>query len=169
MDIPEEVRKQLKQPLGELHADFRRIRELSAKHRIIAIGDICTLALLGMGIIPHLAVFDHRYMRKRLEPEMIGILEMHYREPKEYSNPPGTISEKILEDAKGLIEQGGGVLIDGEEDLTALAFIRSADASDIIVYGQPDKGLVIVFPDKGIKEKIRRWLASSMALGHEVE
>ena len=160
MQIPESIRKTLKRPLGELHKDFRRIRELSRDHRIISVGDICTLELFSMNIKPHLAVFDHKYMRKPLDPGLISILNLHFKNPKRYANPAGTLSEKLIKDAGELIENGGGILIDGEEDLTALAFIKAAGEKDIIVYGQPEEGLVVVVPDKEIKKKIEGWLSS---------
>lgn len=168
--IPERTRGQLKRPLGKLYKDFREIRRLSKDHRIIAVGDVCTLALLAMGIRPHLAVFDFRLMRRRLDSGMENILRMYYKKPKRYKNPAGTLSEKILADAEKLIKKGGGVFIDGEEDLTALAFILKGSTKEIIVYGQPHMGLVVVRPDAKIKKKINQWLvAASSSLGHEIE
>lgn len=164
MRIPEKVRQELKEPLGLVHKDFTGIMQLARTRRIISIGDICTLSLLAMGIRPHLAVFDFRYMRKKLDSGLVSILSLNFKDPRRYPNPPGTVSEKVMEDAKELLRDGGGVLIDGEEDLLALIFIRSAGKGDLIIYGQPHEGLVVVEPDKEIKDRIGRWLASAMPL-----
>jgi uncharacterized protein (UPF0218 family) len=164
MIIPEKVRKELKHPLGELHIDFRKIRKLSSEMRVISIGDVCTLGLLAMGIRPHLAVFDHRYMRHDVDPGFVKILDLSYPNPLRMSNPQGTLSDEILEKAGEIIEKGGALLIEGEEDLTALAFIRSAGKKDLIVYGQPNEGMVLVIPDENVKKKIERWLASAVSL-----
>ncbi len=170
MIIPPAVKEQLKKPLGRLQTDFRLIKKLSRSRRIIAVGDVCTLALLAMGIRPHLAVFDHLFMRHRLDPGMVKILAFHFPRQRRYRNPAGTLSERLLRDAPKLLAEGGAVLIDGEEDLTALAFIRSAGKDDVIVYGQPNSGMVVVLPDKRIKKKIDGWLsAASTAFGHEVK
>jgi GTP-dependent dephospho-CoA kinase len=170
MIIPPSVKEQLRKPLGALHTDFREIKRLSRTHKIISVGDVCTLALLAMGIPPHLAVFDHLYMRRTLDPGMVRILDLQFPRQKRYKNPAGTLSERLLRDAPMLIEEGGGVLIEGEEDLTAMAFIRSAGKDCIVVYGQPKAGMVIVRPDERIKKKIEKWLsASTAALGHEIE
>ena len=169
MRIPENIKKELKRPLGELHIDFRKIRKLSASMRIISIGDVCTLGLLAMGIKPHLAVFDHKYMRNELERGFVSILERSYPNPIKMPNPPGTLSEEIIEQAKSLIEKGGGLQIDGEEDLTALAFILKGGKNDLIIYGQPNEGMVVVVPDEKVKKKIERWLAAAVSLRHEVE
>lgn len=167
MKISEALRDELRNPLGIVHRDFKEIIRLSKDHRIISVGDVCTLSLLAMGIRPHLAVFDHRFMRKELDSGFTNILRLYYSDPAVYPNPAGTLSEEIMKDAPHLIEKGGGVLIEGEEDLTALAFILDAKETDIVVYGQPREGLVIVRPEPGLKKKIRGWLAS-MPLGHEI-
>lgn len=163
MRIPGQIKKELKRPLGRVVKDFSMIKILSRNHRIISVGDICTLGLLAVGIKPHLAVFDYRFMRQGLDSGIIEILAAHFSKPKRYRNPAGTLSKEIIQDAAKLIADGGGVLIEGEEDITALAFIMAADANDIVIYGQPHKGLVIVKPDEKIKRKIRSWLASAMA------
>ncbi len=170
MIVPPSVKEQLRKPLGSLQTDFRQVKKLSRTRKVIAVGDVCTLALLSMGIRPHLAVFDHLFMRHELDPGMVRILDLHYPRQRKYKNPAGTISERILRDAPRLIREGGGVLIEGEEDLTALAFIRSAGPDCVVVYGQPKAGMVVVLPDEKIKRRIEGWLsASAAALGHEVE
>ncbi|MEW6748205.1 MAG: DUF359 domain-containing protein [Candidatus Micrarchaeota archaeon] len=158
MRIPEQVREELKAPLGRLQSDFTGLKELGQSRRLVSVGDVCTLGLLAMGIRPHLAVFDHLFMRRRLEPGMIRILELHFKEPKKYKNTPGTLSERLLADAPRLLDEGGAVLIEGEEDLTALAFIMAAKEGDIIIYGQPEEGMVIVEPDEELKKKVAGWI-----------
>jgi GTP-dependent dephospho-CoA kinase len=166
--IPPELRAQLKKPLGRLQTDYGKLKAISKTHRIIAVGDVCTLGLLSAGIKPHLAVFDHLFMRHDIDQGMKERLEGAFTNPLRYKNPPGTLSDEIIADAGMLLEKGGAVLIDGEEDLTALAFIRSAGKGDIIIYGQPNEGFVVVRPSGVMKKKIEGWL-SAAALGHEVE
>lgn len=163
--LSEDVRRILKAPMGRVYKGFPlRLK----RRRIISIGDVCTMGIVRAGVIPHLAVFDLRSMRKPLRGgERKGILSA-FRKPKKYRNPAGTLSDRLLRDAGMLLDKGGSVLIDGEEDLTALAFILVAGKEDVIAYGQPDEGLVIVRPDEKLKKRIKGWLASSAALGHEV-
>lgn len=166
MEIPEEIKNKLKKPLGKF-ITLEQVKELGDK-RIISIGDICTLNLISIGVVPHLAVFDHLYMRQKLELESIEILDKNFPNQKRYKNPHGTLSEKILDDAKKLIEDGGAVLIDGEEDLTALAFILAANEDEVVIYGQPKEGMIIIEYDKKIKKKIMGWLATTATFSHEV-
>jgi uncharacterized protein (UPF0218 family) len=164
MKIPDWIKNKLKKPLGRF-ITLAQVKQLNKKH-IISIGDICTLNLISAGVVPHLAVFDHHYMRRSLEPESIDILKRTFPSQKKYKNPKGTLSEMIIDDAKKLIESGGAVMIDGEEDLTALAFILVAGENDVIVYGQPKEGMVAVEYSEKTKKKIKRLIAA--ALGHKV-
>lgn len=160
MIITETAKKELKKPLGKVYSDYREITKLSKKYRIISVGDVCTLALLDLGICPHLAVFDLKFMRKKLRPAHALILKRVFGKAIKMKNKAGTISEEILENAKDILERGGGLLIDGEEDLTALAFIKAATSKYILVYGQPGEGMVIVKNDDKTKKKVDRILAT---------
>ncbi len=160
MKISQQARVKLKKPLGKVHNSLEAIKSLSKKCRIISVGDICTLALLCIGVRPHLAVFDFRYMRKPLPQGMASILKREFKNIKEIKNEHGTVSDKLLSDAKTLIKNGGAIKINGEEDLTALVFIKNALPKDIIIYGQPNEGIVVVKPDKKIKKFVDSLLAN---------
>jgi len=164
--ISEEVKNELKEPIGELFSDptdlegfILKERKKQGRHRIIAIGDVCTATLLSRGISPHLAVFDYHTRRADADKETLDILKKAYGSMKRYDNPAGTVSDILFREAKALIEEGGAILIDGEEDLTALAFIRGADEDDMVLYGQPGEGIVMVRPTKEIKRRIEGWLS----------
>jgi uncharacterized protein (UPF0218 family) len=153
--ISERAKEQMKKPLGTLE-DISRLR---CAGRLITIGDVCTVAILRTGAVPHLAVFDHHTMRSEVDRSMVEELGARFPNPRRYSNPAGTVSDELLRDAGKLIDEGGAILIDGEEDLTALAFIMVAKKDDIILYGQPGEGVVVVRPGKRLKKKIEGWLS----------
>ena len=152
MKISEQARQKLKKPLGKVYNSLEKVKLLSKKYRIISVGDICTLALLCIGVRPHLAVFDLKYMRKPLPKQMAAILKREFKNIIGIKNKHGTVSDKLLSDAKTIIKKGGALHVDGEEDLTALVFIKNASPKEIVVYGQPNEGIVVVKPDKKIKK-----------------
>lgn len=158
--ISDDVKTRLKRPLGKLYSDYSYIKKLGNK-RVISIGDESTLVLLEHGIKPHLAVFDFKIKRKRISPSQKKKLLSSFSRVKKYRNPKGTVSERLINNAKKLVAEGGAVLIDGEEDLATLAFVICAGKNDAILYGQPDEGIVLVVPDKKMKSKIRRILSAS--------
>jgi hypothetical protein len=154
--IPEKVKTSLKKPFGEIYSSLEQIKKLSLHNKIVSVGDLSTLVLLSFGIRPHLAVFDFRYHRRKLEPNRVAILKREFRHVKNYKNRKGTLSTLLMRDAKMLLRKGGAVKVDGEEDLTALVFIKNADKRTIVVYGQPKKGIVVVRQDRKTREKISK-------------
>jgi len=167
MKIPQKVKKELKEPLGKVHTDYKEVIKLANDHKIISVGDICTLGLLQMGIRPHLAVFDFKFMRKKLQPEYVAILKRDFPKARRIKNVAGTISDNLLRKSDEYLETGGGLLVDGEEDLTALAFIDCAGPDFVLIYGQPDEGLVIVNMNNKTKKRVKELL--SVALAHKVK
>lgn len=160
MKLSKKVLNQLKKPLGKLHVSLEHIKTLSKKFKIISVGDICTVALLCIGIRPHLAIFDFKYMRKPLPDTMATVLKREFKNPILIKNPQGTLSEKLIKDAEDLLKKGGAIRINGEEDLTALPFIQHADENTIIVYGQPNEGIVVVIPNKKTKNLVEKILVT---------
>lgn len=163
--IPEKVKKALKKPLGRLYKSPSVLKKMKNR-RIIAVGDESTIVLLKNGIKPHLAVFDFKIERKKITREKRSLLLSSFKKIRNYKNRKGTVSGYLLRNAGRLIKDGGAILIDGEEDLTALAFILNAGENDVVVYGQPDKGMVLVLPTKRTKNNIRKLMG---ALCHEIK
>jgi len=158
--LDDEIKNQLKKPLGKVYEDANAIVKMIRGKRVISVGDVCTIALLDAGVIPHLAVFDYKFQRTKLKTQDLKTLKSQYPKPKIYNNPAGTISDKIIADAAKLLEAGGAILIDGEEDLTALAFIIVARIGDILIYGQPKVGIVLIRINEKIKERTRKFLSA---------
>ncbi|NYZ77091.1 DUF359 domain-containing protein [Candidatus Micrarchaeota archaeon] len=153
--ISDDAKKQLRKPLGKVYPDASFLKNM--RKRIISVGDESTANVLRLGIVPHLAVFDFRVMRKKISAAKKRMLLSSFTSVRKYRNRKGTLSGRILRDAKRLLREGGAVLIDGEEDLTALAFILAGGKKDLVVYGQPKTGMVAVKPEK-VKKKIKKML-----------
>jgi uncharacterized protein (UPF0218 family) len=158
--ISDRARNELRKPLGRLVADPAQLLNILGDSKIVTVGDICTLAYLDLGLKPHLAVYDYRYKRMDLEQEKIAKLKEVYPNPRTFPNPAGELSDEVVQNAPNLLMLGGSVLIEGEDDLVALAFINAANEEYLILYGQPDEGIVVVRPDKETKKKIRKILES---------
>ena len=152
MRISSKIKQALKKPLGKVHRGLEEIKRLSHGHKLVAVGDVCVLALLGMGIHPHVAVFDFRYMRRALDREKRKILMRMYPKPWTFKNPRGTVSNALVKKVPEILKKGGAVKIDGEEDLTALAFMKYADSTTHVIYGQPHEGIVLVRRDKKLQK-----------------
>ncbi len=61
-------------------------------------------------------------------------------------NPPGTITEEAITAIREALESDKHVhvIVDGEEDLLTLIAVLYAPERSLVVYGQPNEGIVIV-------------------------
>ena len=75
-------------------------------------------------------------------------------------NHPGTISDELWKAIKDSIDSGGNVRIevDGEEDLASLAAISLSKIGTKVIYGMPDKGMVVVDVDQQSKARVNSLL-----------
>ncbi|MGV8085276.1 MAG: DUF359 domain-containing protein [Candidatus Bilamarchaeum sp.] len=168
VNLTQEILSELKKPLGKIFVNIEEMLKETKGKKIISIGDISTINLIKCGVTPHVAVFDFKSQRKELENDLKKILENVYPNPKQYKNEAGTISDQLIKDAPKLLKEGGGVLVIGEEDICALAFIMSTKNQYSIIYGQPKEGIVLVKASEQLKRKIKKWILSSRALSHKV-
>jgi hypothetical protein len=160
----EALKKRLRKPLGK----FATVKSLPKGRKIIAVGDRTTLNLLKAGIIPQLAVCDSIIKRKKITAAEKKRIRSAFKKIIRLRNPRGTLSEQLLKNAASYMKKGGLILIDGEEDLTALAFALAGTKKYLILYGQPNEGLIAVEPEnKKIKQKIKKIL-SAASLAHEI-
>jgi len=160
-----EQRRLVSRPLGELIPRPKRLvpsilrkRFLAAGHRIsFSVGDAVTSTLLGAGIPFEVAVVDGRVRRKSRElPPSEGRKVFRVR------NPRGHLSLRARQAMKEALAVGGGsvVAVDGEEDLLTLFAIDLSPEGDLVVYGQPGEGLVVVRADRRAKQKNSKLLDS---------
>ncbi len=160
------LRRKLKSPLGTLiqgpvDETIRALKKLIEEEKpckIISVGDAVSNNMIENGIFPSVLIVDNRIMRKEVEP-----IPLHTSQTFHLKNPPGTLADEawsIIEDA---LRQGNTtrVLVDGEEDLLALVAVLCAPENSIVVYGQPNVGIVVV-PVTEQKREVTRQLVEEM-------
>ncbi len=172
--LPEEMRGELKRPLGLLiegssDETVRRLEEIYSFMKppmFASVGDFVSRNLLAHHLEPDIIVFDGRIMRRDVEPiEPKGRLEIRTR------NRPGMIEEgawEALEEAVKL-KRGVAVLVEGEEDLMVIPLISLMPLGSIIVYGQPNAGVVMIEVNRKMKEWAEGFMARMGKSGDEDE
>lgn len=160
--INDTLREELKKPFGQV-MDTKEMKNVLAKERglIVSVGDICTYELLKEGITPNITIYDGKNMRQQVSEHITEYIERHYNQKIIVKNEKGTINEDAANTIRDAIVQRKNTLIkvDGEEDLLALAAIISARDGDVVVYGQPHAGMVLVKIDPLIREKALKILS----------
>ena len=130
------------------------IRETYANSLIITVGDATTEKLLKMGLIPFLQIIDGQEKRiKRNVPES-ELIKTYL----DCQNSPGEISQKSISIIRDAFDSKPPIRItvNGEEDLLVIPVCLNAPENSVVMYGQPNEGLVIVHINREIKEKVQK-------------
>ena len=161
MQLPNDLRDQLKNPLGNLIKDNdidkeNIIKEISAESVLITVGDRTTENMLQLGLKPQIQIIDGLEKRnQRVVPTDDAVnTNLSCR------NPPGEITEESIQVIQKAFssEPPVRITVDGEEDLLVLPVCIAAPENSVVMYGQPNEGLVIVHVTPEIRAKVQKIL-----------
>jgi len=117
----------------------KRIEDESPK-MVIAVGDVTAATILDQGYTPHVMIIDG--ITKR------GSYQRKFQAPFEYLiyNPAAVIYPEAWSTIDTAIhnEETTLVSVDGEEDLLGFPAVLLAPEGSVLLYGQPDVGIVWV-------------------------
>ena len=145
MKLDENLRSEFKRPLGKLYSRFEdAINDIKMAKFLISVGDATTKNLVENELYPNISIIDNLIQRKNHDHEIIyteNILRA--------KNPPGTITDELWETIEIAINnsihgKNQLIIVDGEEDLAVLPCILIAPDESVVLYGQPNEGLVFV-------------------------
>lgn len=167
--LPAEMKPEFRRPFGELiplKGSDKRCAEQAVKtagkpKKLISVGDPVTYYLVGLGRIPDVSIIDGKEEREPFNKEIrLDCPEIRVR------NPAGCITKELWE----TIERFAGyekpikIFVEGEEDLAVLPCSVLMPEGSAILYGLPDKGIVVVKLTKQKKEEAIRLLKRIMEL-----
>ncbi len=163
MRLPEELRDKLKIPLGTLllEKDTNKenvLKKISNVSYIITVGDATTEKMLSFGIVPSLQIVDALEKRAKREPPTSTQIITNIS----CDNPAGEITENSIDQIKKAFKSKPPVqiMINGEEDLLVIPVCIFAPENSVVMYGQPNEGLVIVHINEEIRHKAQTILNS---------
>ncbi|MFX1559756.1 MAG: DUF359 domain-containing protein, partial [Promethearchaeota archaeon] len=162
-----EGRAGLKSPKGQLFAVkdgpperrvVQKIRE-DAPDCVIAIGDVTTSTLLKEGYTPKVMIVDGITKRGPFEEQFTAerVYTIYNPQAAIYPEAWSVIDTAIHDDANSLI------LVEGEEDLMGFPAVLLAMDNSVVLYGQPNVGIVWVSVNKENK-KLARALLEEMPI-----
>jgi len=158
--LPDSLRDSFKNPLGVLLPEEITDKEYIQKHLsddsyIITVGDRTTEKMIDFGIIPSLQIIDGLEKREKRESIKIeNIVELTV------DNPAAEITLPSIEIIKKAFTMNGPVriMVNGEEDLLVIPVCIYAPDNAVVMYGQPNEGLVIVKVTSEIRNKTQKLL-----------
>ncbi|WP_226004234.1 GTP-dependent dephospho-CoA kinase family protein [Natrinema salinisoli] len=141
--LPDDLRHELKEPMGPIETDARRLLE-AVDGPLIAVGDVVTYHILQAGRQPDVALVDGRTKRSAVDEEIREAVTAGAS--IEVRNPPAELSAPVVRALRRALatDEPTTIMVDGEEDLVALPAIVAAPEGASVVYGQPDEGMVHV-------------------------
>jgi uncharacterized protein (UPF0218 family) len=172
MPLKDEHVNILKKPFGELikqeEISKQKINSLVKDSKVlITVGDATTEKIISFGLTPHLSIIDCVERRiRRTESKILELKTFFLTTTKfkqyQCKNPKGTITREAYITIKKILMKGEQaiIVIDGEEDMLALAVFALAPLDSVVFYGQPLEGLVSVKINDKIKNKSRNLLQS---------
>jgi len=161
LQLPDDLRDQLKNPLGNLVSDNdpnkeNIIKKISAESVLITVGDRTTENILQLGLKPQIQIIDG--LEKRSERAIPADDTISTR--LSCKNPPGEITEESIQIIKKAFssEPPVRIIVDGEEDLLVIPVCILAPENSVVMYGQPNEGIVIVQITPKIRAKVQKIL-----------
>ena len=156
LKLPQDLRKELQKPFGELLKDVNDLSK-DKDNLVITVGDITTKVFNEKSLGQDISVIDFKVAR---EKKFYSILELGFKGDERIltvDNPAGYITSNlfkaILQIFKSDMKRRIILQVNGEEDLTVLPLVLLSPLNTIIYYGQRDLGLVKIFVSENAKEK----------------
>ena len=160
MKLPDSLREQLKIPLGILLPDSHTSKDEIQKYvpqdsYIITVGDRTTEKMIDFQLIPSLQIVDGQEKREKRDPPTIqNATELIV------DNPAAEITLESVSVIKKAftLKSPVRIFVNGEEDLLVLPACVHAPENSVILYGQPNEGLVIAKITPEIRNKVQTLL-----------
>lgn len=161
MKLPDSLRDQLKIPMGDLipenQVNKSNIQKQIPKNSyLITVGDRTTEKMIAFGLIPSLQIIDNQEKRIKREPTKN---DNTYTELV-CDNPAAEITPQSIDVIKKAFVSKTPVrlTVTGEEDLLVIPVCIYAPENSLVMYGQPNEGLVIVKITPEIRNKTQQLL-----------
>ena len=159
MHLPENIRNQLKIPLGDLIKDVNKeniLSKISSESIVITVGDKTTENMIDLGIRPQIQVIDGLEKRNRRNIPIDDTIKTELT----CKNPPGQITEESMQTIQKAFscERPVRIIVKGEEDLLVIPTCIFAPENSVVMYGQPNEGLVVVDITPEIQAKVQKIL-----------
>lgn len=153
--LPPHLRHRLGEITGQIVPEDALRNALRDSRVIVTIGDVVTLTLLEAGMVPDISVVD--FKTKRIPQRELEARLAKFKQPTvKVRNPPGEITPELW----GAVRDGYAnlrklrIVVDGEEDLAALPCIALSPEGTTVIYGIPNRGLMVLHVDRKARHDV---------------
>lgn len=160
--IPDHIRRELKKPFGKLYKTTSEVKEKLLEIEpvlIISVGDDTTKNLLENCIKVDIIAYDGRVRRNYVG--IYDVINKFEADLIRIKNPAGFISREAFEKIQNILSETRDekrpvkIYVDGEEDLLTIPLVLFAPDNTVVLYGQPNEGVVMIKVDENIKKNLK--------------
>jgi uncharacterized protein (UPF0218 family) len=172
--LTKKLRKKLAKPFGMIFKEpeaARNVHKYLKENRtklLISVGDVTSSELIRYGRFPHVCFIDGKAKRKKYSAswDWSGVIKTRI------TNPAGKLFKPVCHKIDHIIKCAITpscyreykmnrfiVFVKGEEDLLVIPCVKYAPIGSIIVYGQPDVGIVLIEVNEKAKAKVEEILS----------
>lgn len=163
--LPQHLRESYGELLGTLiEQPTKAIIEDAVRGRtcVVCVGDVVSHTLFNCGIHFDIGIIDYKTCRG----EFVHADELRGMDAdrRKVSSGAGTISIEGFEAVKTAMNETFPrmrpllIEVEGEEDLLFMPAVMFAPENSLLFYGQPNVGIVAVYPNEGLKLKMKGFL-----------
>lgn len=159
--IPVELRPELARPWGVVVDSATLAAMLQPGDEVLAVGDIVSITLQDIGIVPRLFVCDYRTQRGE-DRELRRRLGSWGDREVRVDNPAATITRQAWDAVRQALSLPGTtrIVVEGEEDLLGIPCFLEAPDGAIVVYGMPGRGAVVCLVTPTLRAKVASLVAT---------
>jgi len=145
LTLLQQYRSLFSEPFGPIFSDIEKIYAAYPNHIFCSVGDVVTEQLLCSKVPWKVAIVDGYTKRERYLidiPADAAVINVE--------NPPGCISLMLIAAIKEAISDAKNctvINVNGEEDLALLPLLLFAESGTVLLYGQPNEGIVALVVD----------------------
>lgn len=120
--------------------------------KIISVGDVVSKNMTEHNIPTYTIIVDNKVMRETIKP-----IKVKAEKTLHIKNTAGTLTPETWTTMQEALKQTQPtrILVDGEEDLLTLVAVQEAPENTLVVYGQPNQGVVAVKVTMKMKQKVQ--------------
>jgi uncharacterized protein (UPF0218 family) len=169
LKMHERAEPELKTPMGTLYkgpeatpevAMLSALEEIDTDETIlIAVGDVTVSTLLELDVVPDIGFVDGQTKRQALDEDQQVNLSA-FTHVLHASNPAGVLTPSLRGAVAqaAVLEEPVVVVVEGEEDLAPLYVHLHVPLHAVVLYGQPNQGVVVQPSNLATKARCRRLL-----------
>ncbi|MBI3342276.1 pantetheine-phosphate adenylyltransferase [Candidatus Curtissbacteria bacterium] len=146
-------------PQGKLFSTIDELLDSYKEREIVSVGDETSKNLNEIGIKAALYIVDFK-IKRLMRFNNLAELGFDTDQKVKVFNPAGDISIELSRAIHDYFTNHFAkvILVDGEEDLAVVPCVLMAPLGTIIIYGQPNEGVVAVEVTEGSKNKFSNYL-----------